>query len=577
MWAFVSASNKKGLVEFAQQLNRANYNLLCTDGTFRFLQEHGLKSLHSVASVTNFPEMLGGRVKSLHPKIFGGILADRANDSHVKDVEAHTLPDIRVVVANLYPFSPLETDLETAVSLMDVGGVAAVRAAAKNFKHVSVFTDPQQYSLFDRAVQDMETRQVLAKEAFELTCHYDAQISSFLANRVAPMTTAAPTTVTRRYDKVCDLKYGCNPHQGSAALYSSEGGTGDLKLLNGNWGFINILDAVNSFGLAHELSQELDGKPVATSFKHTMPAGCAVATKWSEIPESFRQGLKVCFGVDESSSEAVVTYARARNADPLSSFGDFIGYSGEVDAELATFISKQISDGIIAASYTDEALKILSQKKKGSFVIIECQKKEKSRKTEFRDVAGGLTLVQEPNDLVIDRTILSQNIPTKVNQFPDSSLIDLVIANSTIKFTQSNSIAAASNGQIIAVGAGQQSRVDAVRIVAEKTRVFLNRHTDSLLNYFSHEAKGARQDKIVASTNVAKGLDGVQFTSDDVALSMASDGFFPFGDGIDEAAKIPGLKYISQPGGSVKDDTVIETCDKYGFGMSITGKRVFSH
>jgi phosphoribosylaminoimidazolecarboxamide formyltransferase/IMP cyclohydrolase len=278
--------------------------------------------------------MLDGRVKSLHPAVFGGILADRDKPSHRVDVAAHGLPDISVVVANLYPFWEVRGSthtLDEAVALIDVGGVAVVRAAAKNFRHVTVLTDPAQYErIASGQPLSLAERRELAHVAFRHTAAYDTQIARYLEGADAEHATPAslPETLTLSYRKVSDLKYGLNPHQKPAALYSAtgEGGAAPLSLLNGQWGYINVLDAVNAWGLVSELSRLNGGALAAASFKHTIPTGAAVAVPWENIAAPSQRLLALSFGLSEHTSPSVLTYARARNADPLSSFGDFIGF-----------------------------------------------------------------------------------------------------------------------------------------------------------------------------------------------------------------------------------------------------------
>lgn len=593
--AFLSVSNKMGIVPLAQHLSRNDYRLLCSDGTYSHLAQAGVPGLQRLSDLTGkmcrvffcfcfcflfsysafqgWPEMLGGRVKSLHPRVFGGLLADRSNESHLRDVETHSLPDISVAAVNFYPFTDKAPSLEEAVALMDIGGVSVVRAAAKNFQHVTVLTDPSQYRLLMEQNEPLtlEQRKQLAQAAFQLTSSYDAQIASYL---LGSNQQTAPETFVRRYHKVSNLKYGLNPHQTPAALYQTTDNAPNLKLLNGRWGYINILDAVNAWGLVSEISQET-GKVSAASFKHTMPAGAALGCKWNELPAATQTVLSRTFGLGPDSSESVLAYARARNADPLCSFGDFIGFSGVVDADLARFIGNQIADGIVANGFTDEALDILSKKKKGSFVVIQGAAADvEDSSLSLRDIGGGLTLAQAPNTRTLGKQDLLKNIPTAVKTIPDSSVVDLILANATIRYAESNSIAAAAAGCVIGVAAGQQSRVDAVRLVAEKARVYMNRHSPAGIAAYE-SAAGSKQDRILTATAAAKAMSGA--VGDGTSVVMASDGFFPFGDGIDEAAKIPGLRFLSQPGGSMRDEDVIAVADKHGLGMSLTGVRVFTH
>lgn len=595
-YALLSVSNRKGLVPLVECLYSRKYRIICTDGTYSFLWNElddknkrsttirsSLEALHSVTGVS---EMLEGRVKSLHPTVHGGILWDRDRASHVADSVKWSLPDIRVVVCNFYPFGGEDgtvkpvTD-EEATALTDIGGVALVRSAAKNWKHCTVLTDPSQYEEFISSSQedgpDASTRRRLAQNAFEKTSEYDRRISLYFAGE-DPL----PSSLVRSYKKVTNLKYGCNPHQKPAALYAASDPA--LRVLNGSLGYINILDAFNAFGLAREISDVCGGRAAAVSIKHTMPTGAAVTTAWKDIPERSRSLLTACWGVSEKTPESVITYARARNADPLSSFGDFIGYSGVVDTALAKFIANTIADGIVARGYSEEGLALLRAKKKGSFVVLEHNgTRSPAGSIELRDVGDGLTLAQAPNTALIDGPVLSKNVPTSNKTLDAAAVQDLAIANAAIKYAQSNSVAVASGGQLIGVAAGQQSRVDAVRLVGTKTRVWLARHGDRARESFASHV-GGRQEKIVASTAVAREVADSQ-SAKDLALAagspvmcLASDGFFPFADGVETAvAGIPGLRFLSQPGGSTRDEDIVEAANSHGLVMSLTGVRVFSH
>ncbi len=573
--AFLSCSDKTGLTSLARSLTERSFRLVATDGTFDFLRREGLANVTRVSDLTRWPEMLGGRVKSLHPAIFGSILADRDKTEHMNDVRRAGLLDMCVVAVNLYPFSSQvkeTTPTDEAVALMDIGGVACVRAAAKNHKHVTVLSDPRQYDQLEDALASESIRRDLAANAFHLTCEYDFQISTYLSAS-AKTTSAAPSLLLRRYTKVSDLKYGCNPHQKPAALYASFDDKEGLKLLNGNWGYINILDAVNAWGLVSEMQQQT-GLVSAASFKHTQPAGAAVGCDYASLSPSSKQLLTSMFGLSHSSSPSVIAYARARNCDPLSSFGDFIGFSGIVDKQLAEFVASQISDGIVAGGYTDEALAVLKGKKQGSYVVVQCGS-AKQQPLELRDVAGGFALAQHPNLAVIDRVSLTKNVPTLKKMISEATAVDLMLANACLKFAQSNSVAVASGGQVIAVASGQQSRVDAVRLVREKANIWIRRHSEQGISVFSG-LKGPKQDRIVAGVEWARS-DGSSVTSNVVSTCLASDGFFPFADGIEEATGIMGLSHISQPGGSMRDADTVAMCDKHGLVMSLTGTRIFSH
>lgn len=584
-YALISVHNKTNIIGLAKSLYNSGRSLISTGGTHKLLSEHFPSDrLFSVSSITEFPEILDGRVKTLHPQIHGSILANRSNPNHLKQMSEIGLRDIDVVVVNLYPFweTTHDTTESEAIELIDIGGVALIRAAAKNYQSISIFTDASQYNIINSAqdeITSLEQRRVLAYDAFKLTSGYDKRIANFFQTGPQIMVEreyvgreyVEREYVEREYKAISQLKYGCNPHQTPAALYTNNNDTSGLKLLNGTWGYINILDAANAWCLANELGQ-LFNKPAASSFKHTNPTGAAIAIDWNLLPSKSQYMLTEMYGVNEFTPPSVNAYARARNADPQSSFGDFIGFSGIVDTALAEFISNQISDGIIAAGYSDEALTVLRKKKKGNFIILEAQPKQnKDIFYEFRDLPGfpGLSLGQLANEYVISREDLTRNIPTKNKNIPEESLTDLLIANACMKYAQSNNVACASQSQLIGLAAGQQSRVGAVELVMRKVNCWINRH--DLVEKFK-TLEGTRQSRIIMTTEIAANMSIREPPSD---LSLASDGFFPFADNIKAAA--PPIKYISQPGGSIQDQGIVDACDDAGIAMTMTGVRVFTH
>ena len=391
--------------------------------------------------------------------------------------------------------------------------------------------------------------------------------------------------------KEMELKYGCNPNQKPSKIYVENGADLPITVLSGRPGYINLLDAFNGWQLVSEL-KKATGLPAATSFKHVSPAGAAVGLPMDDV-------LKKIYWVDDLGelSPMACAYARARGADRMSSFGDFIALSDTCDADTAKLIKREVSDGVIAPAYTDEALEILKQKKNGNYNVIQIDPKYVPDPIERKQVFG-VTFEQGRNNLDINADLLS-NIVTDNKEMPDSAKMDLVIALITLKYTQSNSVCYVKGGQAIGIGAGQQSRVHCTRLAGQKADNWLLRQNPKVLNLpFRADIKRADRDNAIDvyigdeyEDVLADGAWERVFTvkpevftreekrawldqMTDVALG--SDAFFPFGDNI-ERAKKSGVKYIAQPGGSVRDDNVIEVCNKYGMAMAFTGIRLFHH
>ena len=388
------------------------------------------------------------------------------------------------------------------------------------------------------------------------------------------------------------LKYGCNPNQKPSRIFMADGSNLPVEILNGKPGYINFLDAFNGWQLVKEL-KEATGLPAATSFKHVSPAGAAVGLPLSEVE-------KKIYWVDESIGELspiACAYSRARGADRMSSYGDFISLSDVCDVKTAKLIQHEVSDGIIAPGYEDEALEILKSKKKGNYNIIKIDPSYKPEPIERKQVFG-VTFEQGRNEFKIDKELLG-NVVTDNKEIPENAKIDLIIALITLKYTQSNSVCYTKGGQAIGIGAGQQSRVHCTRLAGSKADNWFLRQSPKVLNLpFKDGLKRADRDNAIDTyigddymDILADGewervftekpevftreekrawLDGLT----DVALG--SDAFFPFGDNIDRAHK-SGVKYVAQPGGSVRDDQVIDTCNQYGMVMAFTGIRLFHH
>lgn len=382
------------------------------------------------------------------------------------------------------------------------------------------------------------------------------------------------------------LKYGTNPNQKPARVFA-EGGL-PFSVLNGNPGYINLLDALNSWQLVREL-KEATGLPAAASFKHVSPAGSAVAVPLTDTLEKayFVEGIAL--------SPIATAYVRARGADRMSSYGDFAALSDECDEATALFLSKEVSDGIIAPSYSRAALDILKKKKKGGYVVLKIDPDYEPPETEKKEVFG-VTFEQRRNDVKITEDCLT-DIPTKNKNIPESAGRDLIIALITLKYTQSNSVCYAVDGQAIGIGAGQQSRVHCTRLAGEKADRWLLRQSESILSLpFREDVKRPDRDNaidVLLGDSTGSVLTGWErlftekpkiLTRDEKkaclskisGVSLASDAFFPFGDNVERAHE-SGVSYIAQTGGSIRDDDVIETSDKYGIAMAMTHLRLFHH
>ena len=391
--------------------------------------------------------------------------------------------------------------------------------------------------------------------------------------------------------KELELKYGCNPNQKPSKIYRADGSDLPIKVLMGRPGYINFLDAFNGWQLVREL-KEATGLPAATSFKHVSPAGAAIGLPMSDV-------LKKIYWVDDMGdlSPLACAYARARGADRMSSFGDFIALSDVCDKDTAMLIKREVSDGVIAPGYSEEALEILAQKKKGNYNVIQIDENYVPAKLEHKQVFG-VTFEQGRQDLKIDDELLS-NIVTKNKDIPQNALNDLKISLITLKYTQSNSVCYVKDGQAIGIGAGQQSRVHCTRLAGQKADNWWLRQCPKVLNlpfiegirradrdnaidvyigdeYMDVLADGAWQKVFTEKPEVFTKEEKRAWLDQMQDVTLGSDAFFPFSDNIERAHK-SGVKYIAEPGGSVRDDLVIETCDKYNMAMAFTGIRLFHH
>lgn len=392
--------------------------------------------------------------------------------------------------------------------------------------------------------------------------------------------------------KELELKYGCNPNQKPSRIFSEEGEL-PIEVLNGRPGYINFLDAFNSWQLVKEL-KEATGLPAAASFKHVSPAGAAVGLPLTDT-------LKKVYFVDDVKiplSPIACAYARARGADRMSSYGDFIALSDTCDAAVATLIKREVSDGVIAPDFTEEALQILRDKRKGTYNVIKIDPTYKPAPIE-RKQCFGITFEQGRNEIALNDPALFENIPTVSKNFTEEAKRDLMIALITLKYTQSNSVCYVKDGQAIGIGAGQQSRIHCTRLAGNKADIWWLRQCPKVMNlpfkpgirradrdntidvYISDDyedvlAEGTWQNFFTEKPEPLTREEKKAWIAQNTKVSLGSDAFFPFGDNIERAHK-SGVEYIAQAGGSVRDDNVIETCDKYGITMAFTGVRLFHH
>lgn len=589
--AILSVYNKTGLLDLAKGLIKNNIRLLASGGTAKLIREAGFH-VEDVSAITHAPEMLSGRVKTLHPAVHAGILA-RNLESDEKDLAEQNIKKVDYVVCNLYPFkdtiAKINVTIPEAVEEIDVGGVTLIRAAAKNHSRVTILSDPEDYPEFLQELEKGEvserSRQLYALKAFEHTADYDATISEFFRKKYAS-------------DGVqqLSLRYGANPHQKPASAFVKNGRL-PFKVLCGSPGYINLLDSLNAWPLVKELKHALK-LPAAASFKHVSPAGAAIGIPLEE------KERKVCM-VDDiegiESSGLAQAYARARGADRMSSFGDIIALSDEVDVPTAKIISREVSDGVIAPAYSKAALEILSKKKGGKYLILQIDESYEPQPTETRNVYG-ISLQQHRNDVeIISKDTFSAIItPKDSHPLPESALRDLTVATIALKYTQSNSVCYALNGQVIGLGAGQQSRIHCTRLAGDKADNWWMRFHERALD-ITWKKGVKRADKSNAIDMLCSGQlprTGIEkddyernfevvperFTDEEREewlsrlneVAVSSDAFFPFIDNVFRAGR-SGVKYMAAPTGSQNDQAVFDTAEKLGITFVEQSVRLFHH
>jgi phosphoribosylaminoimidazolecarboxamide formyltransferase/IMP cyclohydrolase len=520
--ALISVSDKTGLIELARGLKGHGVQLISTGGTAKALRDAGLDVI-DVSAVTGFPEIMDGRVKTLHPKIHGGLLADRDESGHTEAMRAHGIEGIDLLVVNLYPFEATVArgaDFETVVENIDIGGPAMIRAAAKNHDWVTVVVDPEDYQplLFEmmgtQGKVRAETRRRLAQTAFARTAAYDANVSNWLQGQLhhaeSPRRRAFAGTLRSA------LRYGENPHQ-AAAFYAggeTRSGVATAEQLQGKeLSYNNIADTDAAYEMVAELGAE---RPACAIIKHANPCGVAVA------------------------SSLVEAYKRALECDPVSAFGGVLAFNATLDGATAEEIAKLFTEVIIAPDANEDARRVLAAKKNLRLLIAGGLPDARASGLMFRSVAGGMLVQTRDNAIAArgDLRIVTKRKPS------DREIADMLFALKVAKHVKSNAIVYARDGATAGIGAGQMSRVDSARIAATKAR-----EAAQAASWPEPKTKGS---------------------------AAASEAFFPFADGLRAAAEA-GATAVIQPGGSVKDDEVIAAADELGLAMAFTGIRHFRH
>ncbi len=511
--ALISVSDKTGVVEMAKGLAALGAEILSTGGTAKALRDAGVK-VTDVAAYTGSPEILDGRVKTLHPKIHGGLLGRRSVPAHVEQMKQHHIGPIDVVVVNLYPFeatiSKPDCHFEEAIENIDIGGPSMLRSAAKNHEDVLVVVDPADYQRVLEAVKAgtvmKELRRELAMKVFQHTARYDSLIAGYLERQTAGPESRFPKMLSLQFERVETLRYGENPHQQGAfyrELHSTEPSVSRGKILHGKaMSYNNFLDA-NS---ALELAKEYDECAVAI-IKHNNPCGVALG------------------------ATPVEAYVKARETDPVSAFGGVIAFNRPVDLAAAKEITSTFVEVVIAPSYAEDALAELKRKKDLRLLDVGPLTKAKPEGYDLKKLVGGL-IVQD-RDLGVLSDLRALSVPT-VRKPTDEEYAACAFAWIVCKHVKSNAIIYAKPGQTVGIGAGQMSRVDSVKLAGMKAVL---------------PVKGS---------------------------VMASDAFFPFRDGIDAAAQA-GITAVIQPGGSIRDQEVVKAADEHGLTMILTGMRHFRH
>lgn len=514
--ALLSVTDKTGIVEFAKFLQEQKVDIISTGGTAQVLRDNGI-TVRDISNLTGFPEIMDGRVKTLHPKVHGGVLAVRDSKEHVKAMSDHNINEIDMVVVNLYAFEETVkkgAGFEEVIENIDIGGPSMIRSAAKNHKYVTVVVNPSRYEGIMETMKQNdgattpEIRKVLAAEAFSRTGAYDAAISTWFEGELGVQ---FPEKISIAASRKANLRYGENPHQ-KAALYISDDevvGAANAKILQGKeLSYNNILDADSAYALVSEFKDS----PASVIVKHNNPCGVAV---------------------DDDQAEA---FSKALKCDPVSAFGGIFAFNREVEKKTAEAIAPIFCEVVIAPSFSKGALEVLAKKKNLRLLETGEITEPKRAQINTKSVAGGFLLQDKDNEILNhdDLKVVTKREPS------EQEMSDLIFAFTVCKHVKSNAIIYVKDGASVGIGAGQMSRIDSTVVGAKKAKD-VNENTKS--------AKGS---------------------------VLASDAFFPFADGLEAAAK-EGVTAVIQPGGSIRDDEVIAAADKAGIAMVFTGMRHFKH
>ena len=511
--ALISVSNKTGVVEFAKALVDLGFEIISSSGTARVLKENGIPVVE-VSQITGFPEIMGGRVKTLHPKIHGGLLAVRDNPDYMKQLEEQGIQPIDIVAINLYPFEETVkkgADLDEIIENIDIGGPAMVRASAKNHKFVTVVVDPEDYDLVIKELKEkgktsIETRRKLALKAFRHTAFYDSVISEVL-NQKFGINEKFPEELSIPVRKRSSLRYGENPHQEAAVYVSPTENNGlsiaESKILHGKeMSYNNFLDVEAAVNLVKEFEET-----ACVIVKHNNPCGVAVRDNQADA------------------------YREALSRDPKSAFGGIVAFNKPVELETAQALTEIFLEVVIAPDFEEEAFKFLTDKKKNLRIVKIKNFEKQPEGLDYRRISGGILIQDRDLRLYSEWKVVSDREPSP------EEINDLLFAWKVVKHVKSNSVVIAKDKATIGIGPGQTSRVDSLETAVKKASEF-----------------GFSTERSV----------------------LASEAFFPFRDSIDEAAK-HGIKAIIQPGGSIRDKEVIQAANEHGIAMVFTGMRHFKH
>jgi phosphoribosylaminoimidazolecarboxamide formyltransferase/IMP cyclohydrolase len=511
--ALISVSDKRGIVDFARSLIELGYEIISSSGTARVLKENGIPVLE-VSQITGFPEIMGGRVKTLHPKIHGGLLAVRDNPEYMRQLEEQGIQPIDIVAINLYPFEETVkrgADLDEIIENIDIGGPAMVRASAKNHKFVTIIVDPDDYDfvvheLKEKGDTTLETRRKLALKAFRHTAFYDSVISAVL-NEKFDINDKFPEELSIPVRKKTSLRYGENPHQEASLYVSPVEYTGlsiaESEVLHGKeMSYNNFLDVEAAVNLVKEFEET-----ACVIVKHNNPCGVAVREK------------------------QIDAYKEALSRDPKSAFGGIVAFNKPVNLETAQVLTEIFLEVVIAPDFEEDALSFLKEKKKNLRLVKIKNFNKKPVGLEYRRISGGLLIQDRDMGLYKEWNVVTKREPTQ------EEIEDLLFAWKVVKHVKSNSVVIAKDKASVGIGPGQTSRVDSLETAVKKAKEF------------GFSTEGA---------------------------VLASEAFFPFRDSVDEAAK-HGIKAIIQPGGSIRDPEVIEAADEHGIAMVFTGMRHFKH